>query len=273
MSAAAPSPNWPPRPVICAALNAHLRTERAGRNKPGIKMPWPHSLNFVKGPTFWPEPLWWRRAIISTLEAYGDANMAAHSTTETDHKDDSEADRQKERAELARLLERAEKGDCSVLPELRKLLDDNSRLWQGYGDLGLQAQGALIQQTAGTNLLMAQSLLRKTAAMKEELAGESAPPLERLLADRVVATWLDVNLHEALLAQCGATNEARSKLLERRQDAANRRHLAAVKMLATVRRLLTPARSPLEIATQLAGQEPNARRGREGIAGTVPVSN
>jgi hypothetical protein len=174
---------------------------------------------------------------------------------------------------VARLLERAEKGDCSVLPELRKLLDDTPRLWQGYGDLGLQAQGALIQQTAGPNLLMAQSLLRKAAAMKEELAGESAPPLERLLADRVVATWLDVNYQEALLAQSGGTNEARLKMLERRQDAANRRHLAAVKMLATVRKLLTPARSPLEIATRLDGKNHAVLRGREGIAGTAPVSN
>jgi hypothetical protein len=44
-------------------------------------------------------------------------------------------------------------------------------------------------------------------------------------------------------------------------------------MLATVRKLLTPARSPLEIATRLDGKNPAVRRGREGIAGTVPVSN
>jgi hypothetical protein len=174
---------------------------------------------------------------------------------------------------IARLLERAEQGDRSVLPELRKLLNEHPRLWNGYGDLALQARGSLIRQTAGSNLLMSESLLRKTAAMKEELAGEAASPLERLLADRVVATWLDVHYHEALLAQPGPTNEARAKLLERRKDAADRRHLAAVKMLATVRKLLTPALSPVQIASRLEGQNPALRRCRDGIAGTIPVTN
>jgi hypothetical protein len=185
----------------------------------------------------------------------------------------SESTQQPDHEQLARLLDRAEKGDRSVLPELRKLLDDQPRLWQGYGDLGLQARGSLIQLTAGTNLLLSETLLRKTASMKGELAGESASVLERLLADRVVATWLELNYLEALLAQPGVTSEARSKVLERRQDAADRRHAAAVKMLAVVRKLLTASPSPVQIATRLDGQNPALRRGREGIAGTVPVTN
>jgi hypothetical protein len=186
----------------------------------------------------------------------------------------AEGEQQADQGQAARLLEKAERGDRSVLPELRRLLQDHPDLWRGYGDLGLQARAAMIQQTAGKNLLLAESLLRKAAAMKDELAGESAPPLERLLADRVVATWLDVNYQEALLAQSAGAGEARSKMIERRQDAANRRHLAAVKMLATVRKLLTPAASPVDIASRLGGQNPAVRRGREGvIAGKVPLSN
>ena len=45
--------------------------------------------------------------------------------------------------DMARLLERTEKGDLTVLPQLRRLLDESPELWRGYGDLSLQAQGAL----------------------------------------------------------------------------------------------------------------------------------
>jgi hypothetical protein len=196
-----------------------------------------------------------------------------HQQAEPEQQHDQAADQKADQEALARLLDQAEKGDRTVLPELRKLLHEHPRLWSGCGDLALQARASMIQQTAGSNLLMSESLLWKTAAMKEELAGEAASPLERLLADRVVATWLDVHYHEALLAQPGPANEARARLLERRHDAANRRHLAAVKMLATVRKLLTPALSPVQIASRLEGQNPALRRCREGIAGTIPVTN
>jgi hypothetical protein len=199
--------------------------------------------------------------------------MAAHSTTETHHKDDSEEARQKERAELARLLERAEKGDQSVLPELQRVLDADAALWHHYGDLALHAEAALGVLAAGTNLLLGESLKRKLQAMKDEVGGESASQLEKLLAARVAMTWMETAYFDTLIAQSAGMSEARLKMLRGQQDAAHRRHLSAIKTLATVRKLLTPAASPLEIATRLDGKNPLARRGREGIAGTVPVSN
>jgi hypothetical protein len=63
------------------------------------------------------------------------------------------------------------------------------------------------------------------------------------------------------------------KLIERQQDAANRRHLAAIKALATVRELLTPAPSPLDIARRMDMPESIVRRSRAGIAGKVLVPN
>src|SRR5262245_52882221 len=83
---------------------------------------------------------------------------------------------------MARLLERAKTGDLSVLPQLRRMLDESPEIWRGYGDLSLQAQGALVKLAGGNNLLLCESLMRKVEALKAELMGESPSPLERLLA-------------------------------------------------------------------------------------------
>jgi hypothetical protein len=150
--------------------------------------------------------------------------------------------------ELARLLKRAEQGDRSVLPELRKALNTNADLWHHYGDLAAQAEASLILLAAGKNLLLAESLQRKLKALKDELGGESPSPLDRLLVERVTATWLQVSYFDGLAAQSAAATEARLKLIIKAQDAAHRRHLTAVKTLATVRKLLKPALSPVDLA-------------------------
>jgi hypothetical protein len=164
------------------------------------------------------------------------------------HPNVTEDEGRHEHEELARLLHRAEQGDYSVLAKLRAALDGDARLWAHYGDLAMQAIGSLIQLAAWPNLLLAESLLRKVQALKEELAGESPSALDKLLAERVAATWLQANYFDGLMAQAQAASEGRSRLLQAQQDAAHRRHLAALKTLAVVRKLLKPAVSPVELA-------------------------
>ena len=166
----------------------------------------------------------------------------------------SEADQRAGQADLAQLLKRAEAGDLSVLPQLQRALDGNPALWRGYGDLAAHAEASLAMLAAGPNLLLAESLKRKLAALKAELGGESPPPLERLLVERITATWLQVNYHDTLVAQAAGAGEARLKVLRQQQDAAHRRHLAGIKQLALVRKLLRPAPSPLELLRAPVGE-------------------
>lgn len=191
--------------------------------------------------------------------------MSTSTKPETDLKD--------AQAAMAALLKRAERGDSSVLPELRKALDADARLWQSYGDLALQAEASLGLLAAGTNLLLGESLRRKLSALKKELAGESPSPLERLLVDSVAATWLQVYYYDGLMSQLKGSPDARAKMIQQERDAAHRRHLVSIKTLATVRKLLTPALSPVDVASRLDRAVPGFRRDRESIAGTVPVSN
>jgi hypothetical protein len=166
----------------------------------------------------------------------------------------AEVDPRQEADELARLLRRAEAGDRAVLPQLRQALDANPHVWQAHGDLAAHAEASLAMLAAGPDLLLAECLKRKLAALKAELGGDSPPPLERLLIERVTSTWLQVSYHDTLVAQAAGAGEARLKVLRQQQDSAERRHLAALKQLAVVRRLLRPAPSPLELLRAPVGE-------------------
>jgi hypothetical protein len=175
--------------------------------------------------------------------------------------------------DMARLLERATKGDASVLSKLRRLLDESPELWRGYGDLALQARASWIQLAAGPNLLLDECLTRKAVELRKEVAGDSPSPLEQLLADRVVICWLQVSFYDSLIAQTREYTPAKARMLQGQHDGAHRRYLTAIKTLATVRKLLTPSRSPLEIATKLAGERSGLRLRQAPVEAGVPVAN
>lgn len=147
------------------------------------------------------------------------------------------ADRGREE-ELRKVVEQAHKGDVTVLPQLRQLLDDNPALWRQIGDLARHAEEALVGLAAGDSLILRESITRKLSELKAELAAGS--PLERLLVDRVAACWVAANHADAVFGQSRGLKAPREGQLRRRQDSAHKRLLEALKLLATVRRLLGP---------------------------------
>src|SRR5262245_65574347 len=64
---------------------------------------------------------------------------------------------------------------------------------------------------------------------------------------------------DGVAAQAAAATEARLKLILKAQDAAHRRHLTALKTLATVRKLLKPAISPVDLALRPIAESRPAR--------------
>jgi hypothetical protein len=88
---------------------------------------------------------------------------------------------------LQEVVRRAERGDRSALPELRRLLDREPAIWRHAGDLGKIAEASTIELTAGHDLLLAESLARSVGELKSELAGPDPSRLDRLLAHRVAS--------------------------------------------------------------------------------------
>jgi hypothetical protein len=157
---------------------------------------------------------------------------------------------------LQELAARAQQGDRSVLPELRRALDADPRVWQQAGDLAAHAQAAWLSLLAGKDLLLHESVKRQAEAMREELAGPSPSRLEALLVERIVACWLQTMYADCIYAQARAPEATAAVLRElmRRQESAQKRYLASIKQLALVRKLLKPTPSPLEIATRIQAE-------------------
>jgi hypothetical protein len=127
------------------------------------------------------------------------------------------------------------------------------------------------------DVLRTECLERKLADLRAEVAGPSPSPLERLLAERIVACWLQVQYADT--AYLGLKGRCTSLTVfaaaEKRQGQAQRRLLAAIKQLALVRKLLVRPPAPIEVATRLTGERraPGAGRGRRGLALGAGIDN
>jgi hypothetical protein len=144
-------------------------------------------------------------------------------------------------AELRAIVTRAEEGDRSALPALRKALDEHPEYFRRAGDLALMAQESWLTMAAGTNLYARETIERKLAAMRRELAGPHPSPLENLTIDRILACWVQMHHADMLFAVDESKSEAVRKELLKRQESAQRRYSDAIKQLAQLRKLLQPA--------------------------------
>jgi hypothetical protein len=179
-------------------------------------------------------------------------------------------------SDLRAALERARRGDRSALAGLRAALDAHPEIWEQYGDLAAHAHRSWVELIAGTDLALAEALARKAAALEAELAGPVPSPLERLLAGRVVACWLQVHHADATLAQAGEVSIKQADLAQKRQARAHKGYLMAIAALATVRRLLpaAPARdgAPAKIPASPDGDSPDPGPRQPGHAGPVAAA-
>lgn len=143
--------------------------------------------------------------------------------------------------ELGKFIERTEAGGKTTLPVLRKLLNDPHYIEQFGGNLARTAEFAFISALTGKHICVQEALKRKMKQMREELLGPNPTPVERLLAERVVACWLQVQDADYRFGSMKEPTFKQSEFAQRRMDRANARYLAAVKTLALVRKLAVPA--------------------------------
>jgi hypothetical protein len=142
--------------------------------------------------------------------------------------------------QILALLRRARDGDEATLPVVRDLLEDPGMVDHVGGDLARAAEGLLIQALAGPDLVLREALLRKLDLLRAELAGPDPTPVERLLAERAAACWLQVQDADLRTAQAKDLTVQWATYYQARMDRAHRRYLQALKTLAAVRKLAVP---------------------------------
>jgi hypothetical protein len=136
------------------------------------------------------------------------------------------------------LVARAAAGDATALPDLRRLLDCPSAAKVFY-DLAGCVRAAVLRMLAGRDLMLREVAARDADRLRADLLGPAPTAIERLLVERVAVGWLQVQEADLRLAAAGPGPNA--DRCQRRADHTQRRFLAALRALATVRRLARPA--------------------------------
>ena len=163
----------------------------------------------------------------------GPPDLAAMSEDELD-------ERRATVAKLRDLSDRAQDGDEKATLEIRKILNGSPDLaWLFIKGPAKMAESAMIDMfTKDEALATKEFLTHHLKFMRVEVAGENPSALERLLAERVVVTWLEVQLFEGLYAvgMKGGTFK-QDDHRQKRLDRAHRRHLSAIRTLAQIRKM------------------------------------
>jgi hypothetical protein len=166
-------------------------------------------------------------------------------------------------AAINKLLKRADAGDESAAPEIRGLMDEFPEVIEPLGgDLAHEAKRALVKAITGKNVGQREAIYRKMEQIGSELAGANPQPLEKLLIERAVLCWLHAYHADYQYGARGEVTLEFSEFLQRNQDRAQRRYLAAIKCLATVRRLALPIKVDVSVDGSLEGRaaRPSCRR-------------
>jgi hypothetical protein len=149
---------------------------------------------------------------------------------------------------LRDLLKQTEKGDEKAVPAIREILDVTPDLAWHSRNVGKMAERLLINEMTGEDVLAKEMMKHQLELMRSEIVGEDPSPLELLLAERIVATWLQVQLFESLYAtNLGKHTLAQGNYYQKRLDRTHRNHLSAIRTLAQIRKM-GPAAVQINIA-------------------------
>lgn len=160
------------------------------------------------------------------------------------------------RSELVDLVAQANTGDAQALARLKLELEGRNAetLLNIAGDLAYGVEKSTIASILGDAQPGGELVLQeKLNRMRGELGWNTAPKLERILIERVCQTWLFLHLLEMASMQAEATTVGLAEYADRRIERVERRHMQAVKMLATVRKLAMPVR--IEVNAELNFEE------------------
>jgi hypothetical protein len=174
---------------------------------------------------------------LDTRQPAGDSPAAVMSAISQGELEESEKAVEK----LRDLLRLAKEGQEDAMPKIRQILSEHPDLAWRFVHLAHMAEDILIGKVTREGDLATKELFRcQLKAMREEIAGENPSPLERLLAERIVATWLQIQLFEGLYASgmSRSMTIAQGSYHQKRLDQTYRRHLSAIRALAQMRKLL-----------------------------------
>lgn len=131
-------------------------------------------------------------------------------------------------AKLRRLLNSRTPDDPSTEAEIRLILNQFPELWPQLGDLGEHAIKGWIGLIGRDDVILKEAILHKSRELQSELAGGADDPASRLLVDRVVATWMQLQYADLCYADARDVDVKGMEFLAKRQLQAQRQHFSAL---------------------------------------------
>jgi hypothetical protein len=139
-------------------------------------------------------------------------------------------------SETAELIRRAKTGDPAAMPEIRKLMEQRTDICQILGDVAANALVSWIRRFAGDDLIQAEAVGMQMDQLRDELTEPSDGPLEKLLVEQMLVTYIQLNYSSAVLAQSDCTLLATLRYLDTRLEKTTRRLTHLAKTLELLRR-------------------------------------
>ena len=136
---------------------------------------------------------------------------------------------------LQHLAQQAKRGSEPAKERLRAALSANTEIARSVGDLSKHVEQALVDLIAEKDLLLKESLKVQIEELRGSLrTGSPAGPLEGLLIDHIVTTWVELQFTRmASLQRQQHIKDA--QFWDRRHERANARYIAAIRELGCVR--------------------------------------
>lgn len=150
-------------------------------------------------------------------------------------------DRAARLADFNATVRKAEKGDKAALVVVQDALKGAGIADVLHGNVARQALHGLVRAYAGENPVIREATFRKLEELRAELSGANPSALEKLLIDRVLATWLHLHHLEMIYASKQSMALSVGLYYQKSISAAQKRYIGAIKGLADVRKLALPA--------------------------------
>jgi hypothetical protein len=141
--------------------------------------------------------------------------------------------------EFCESLERAQAGEAQALSVVRKMMEYPTSA-ELFGNLVARVERSFIEALAGKDLVSKEAITSKLERLRAELIGPNPSPIERLLVERIVTCWLQVQDADIRYAQAKDLPIKVGEYYQRRMNHAHKRYLSALKTLAVVRKLAVP---------------------------------
>ena len=155
---------------------------------------------------------------------------------------------------LCDIVRKANEGDSEAITKLCDELNGSNAdlLISACGDISHQAKMTLLDAMYGKQEGYKLAALKSMKQLREELGWETSPRIEQMLIDRIVLAWQYLHWTELTTTQAGKCSLSQAKYNHDRIDRANKRFLAATKMLATIRKMALPIRVELKADVNLS---------------------